>query len=190
MPNACPICSGTHEHAHSAVWTAPDGRVPKGSTPYGELFEAWAREAPPARDPADRAGHPEAQCGLHLGGPLGGQPEFQLEARLQADRAAVVELFSLLLQNAPEVLPPHWAAVADVVTAHRRFWVYPSPQAGLVDDDDALPFLPYVDRERLLAEWTALLGHARVVQSSAQVCQSFAVVQGDPLEGVGLQPYV
>ena len=60
-----------------------------------------------------------------------------LRARLDAHGKAVVELFCLLVENSPEVLPPEWAAVADVIPAeewpllleHAR-WVYECQRSG------------------------------------------------------------
>jgi len=49
-----------------------------------------------------------------------------LQARVDAHSLAVMELFCLLVENAPEVLPAEWSTVADVLASEERLWVYPA----------------------------------------------------------------
>lgn len=92
------------------------------------------------------------------------QQEIQLlRARLEAQTSANVELFSLLMEHAAEVLPEEWSTVADLIAAEERFWVYPSATVGQIEDGPPEAFMPYLSRRRLRAEWPQLLEHARIV---------------------------
>lgn len=86
-----------------------------------------------------------------------------LRARLEAQTSVNVELFSLLMEHAAEVLPEEWSTVADVIAAEERFWVYPSATVGQIEDEPPEAFMPYLSRRRLRAEWPQLLEHARRV---------------------------
>lgn len=86
-----------------------------------------------------------------------------LHMRLDAHSSAVMELFCLLVENAPETLPAEWATVADVIAAEERLWVYPTVTVGQIEDGCVDVFTPYLNRKRLAAEWSRLLEHARRV---------------------------
>lgn len=86
-----------------------------------------------------------------------------LRARLDASGKAVVELFCLLVENSPEVLPPEWSAVADVIAAEERLWVYPKATVGQIEEEPPDAFMPFLNRKRLAEEWPRLLEHARRV---------------------------
>lgn len=86
-----------------------------------------------------------------------------LRARLDAHGKAVVELFCLLVENSPEVLPPEWAAVADVIASEERLWVYPRATVGQIEEEPPEAFMPFLNRKRLADEWPQLLEHARRV---------------------------
>ena len=86
-----------------------------------------------------------------------------LRARLDAHGKAVVELFCLLVENSPEVLPPEWAAVADVIASEERLWVYPRATVGQIEEEPPEAFMPFLNRKRLAKEWPRLLEHARRV---------------------------
>lgn len=86
-----------------------------------------------------------------------------LRSRLEAHSSAVVELFCLLVENAPEVLPPEWSTVADVIASEERLWVYPTVTVGQFEEGHVDAFTPYLNRKRLAAEWARLLEHARRV---------------------------
>ncbi|MFN9708390.1 MAG: hypothetical protein ACK53K_03875 [Burkholderiales bacterium] len=86
-----------------------------------------------------------------------------LRARLEAQTSANVELFSLLMEHAAEVLPEEWSTVADVIAAEERFWVYPSATVGQIEEEPPEAFMPYLSRRRLRAEWPQLLEHAQRV---------------------------
>lgn len=86
-----------------------------------------------------------------------------LRARLEAQTTANIELFSLLVEHAAEVLPEDWSAVADVIASEEKFWVYPSASAGQIEDETLEAFIPFLSRHRLRAEWPELLEHARKI---------------------------
>lgn len=86
-----------------------------------------------------------------------------LRARLDAHGEAVVELFCLLAEHAPEVLPPRWATVVDVIAAEERLWVYPSATVAQIEEEAAEAFMPFLNRKRIAEEWPHLLEHARRV---------------------------
>lgn len=86
-----------------------------------------------------------------------------LRARIDVHDAAVIELFCLLTEHAPEVLPARWATVADVVLAEERLWVYPPATLGQLEDEGVMAFMPHLDRPKIAAEWHVLLEHARRV---------------------------
>ena len=86
-----------------------------------------------------------------------------LRARIDVHDADVIELFCLLVEHAPEVLPAQWATVADVVLAEERLWVYPPATVGQLEDEGVMAFTPYLDRPKIAAEWHVLLEHARRV---------------------------
>lgn len=86
-----------------------------------------------------------------------------LRARLDAHGEAVVELFCLLAEHAPEVLPPRWATVADVIAAEERLWVYPSATVAQIEEETPEVFMPFLNRKRIAEEWPQLLEHARRV---------------------------
>lgn len=86
-----------------------------------------------------------------------------LRARLDAHGEAVVELFCLLAEHAPEVLPPRWATVADVIAAEERLWVYPRATVAQIEEEAAEAFMPFLNRKRIAEEWPQLLEHARRV---------------------------
>ena len=83
-----------------------------------------------------------------------------MKARLDASIAGTVELFCLLAENSPELLPGPWATIADVIVSEERLWVYPCPTVGEVEDGHLEAFTPYLNRTRLAAEWPRLLEHA------------------------------
>ncbi|MFN9709625.1 MAG: hypothetical protein ACK53K_07915 [Burkholderiales bacterium] len=91
-----------------------------------------------------------------------------LRARLDAHGKAVVELFCLLVENSPEVLPPEWAAVADVIAAEERLWVYPKATVAQIEEEPPEAFMPFLNRKRLAEEWPRLLEHARRVYECQQ----------------------
>lgn len=85
-----------------------------------------------------------------------------LQTRLAAHNSSVIELFCLLLENAPEALPYEWTAVADVIATEQRFWVYPTTTVGQFEEGCVADvFMPYLNRKQLTAEWARLLEHAR-----------------------------
>lgn len=86
-----------------------------------------------------------------------------LRARIEVHDAGVIELFCLLAEHAPEVLPAQWATVADVVLAEERLWVYPPATVGQLEDEGVMAFTPYLNRSQIAAEWHVLLEHARRV---------------------------
>lgn len=86
-------------------------------------------------------------------------------AQLKASRFATVELFCLLAQNAPEVLPPSWALVYDMLVAEERFWVYPRMTLADIEEGACDAFTPYLDRSKLASEWQDLLAHVGQVLS-------------------------
>jgi hypothetical protein len=114
---------------------------------------------------------PEAKVGAFFDARICEQARFEalsadlllLRNRLDAQGEAVVELFCLLVENAPEVLPPEWATVADVIAAEERLWVYPSATLAEIEEEPSCAFMPYLNRKRLRAEWSHLLEHARRV---------------------------
>lgn len=86
----------------------------------------------------------------------------------------MVELFCLLAENSPEVLPPTWATVADVIAAEEKFWVYPKATVAQIEEEAPEAFMPFLNRKRLIAEWPQLLEHARKVHE----CRESARVNG------------
>lgn len=83
-----------------------------------------------------------------------------MKARLDSSISGTVELFCLLAENSPELLPGPWATVADVIASEERLWVYPCPTVGEIEDGHLEAFTPYLNRTRLAAEWPRLLEHA------------------------------
>lgn len=114
--------------------------------------------------------HPE-QIGAFFEARISEQARFKalanelelLRSHLDAHGKAVVELFCLLVENSPEVLPPEWAAVADVVAAEERLWVYPRATVAQIEEEPPAAFMPFLNRKRLAEEWPRLLEHARRV---------------------------
>lgn len=96
-----------------------------------------------------------------------------LRARLDAHGKAVVELFCLLVENSPEVLPPTWATVADVIAAEERMWVYPRATVGQIEEEPPEAFMPFLNRKRVAEEWPRLLEHARRVFECQQTGARF-----------------
>lgn len=88
-----------------------------------------------------------------------------MKSRLESSIAGTVELFCLLAEHSPELLPGPWATVADVIASEERLWVYPCPTVGEVDDGHSEAFVPYLNRTRLAAEWPRLLEHASRVHA-------------------------
>lgn len=87
-----------------------------------------------------------------------------LQTRLAAHNSSVIELFCLLVENAPGVIPCEWTAVADVIATEKRFWVYPTTTVGQFEEGCVTDvFMPYLNRKQLTAEWARLLEHARRV---------------------------
>jgi hypothetical protein len=84
-----------------------------------------------------------------------------LRARLDAHGKAVVELFCLLVENSAEVLPPEWAAVADVISAEERLWVYPRATVGQIEEEPPEAFMPFLNRKRLAEEWPPRVRHQK-----------------------------
>lgn len=91
-----------------------------------------------------------------------------LRARIDVHDAAVIELFCLLAEHAPEVLPVQWATVADVIASEERLWVYPPATVGQLEDEGVMAFTPYLDRHKIASEWHVLLEHARRVNECRQ----------------------
>jgi hypothetical protein len=89
-----------------------------------------------------------------------------LRAQLEASERAVVELFAGLAQAAPEMLPPQWALVYDILAAEERLWVYPKMTLGEIEEGTFDAFTPYLDRCKLLSEWHSLLEHAQSLLAS------------------------
>ena len=98
-----------------------------------------------------------------------------LAAQLKASQMASVELFCLLAQHAPEVLPASWALVYDIVASEERFWVYPKLTLGQIEDGDDEAFTPYLSRSRLANEWQALLAHVQRVACAQQSAKEHAL---------------
>jgi hypothetical protein len=86
-----------------------------------------------------------------------------LRAQLASTELAVVELFSLLAENMPEVLPTPWALVYDMLAAEERFWVYPQMTVADIEEGTFDSFTPYLNRQKLASEWRCLLDHTQKV---------------------------
>lgn len=117
-----------------------------------ELFDSWL---PVESGPFALASIAAAGAQMHH------QVELAtMRAALKARELATIELFCLLAQNAPEALPPTWAGVYDLLCAEERFWVYPKVTLAEIEDGLADGFTPYLNRQRVGAEWEDLLSHA------------------------------
>lgn len=57
-----------------------------------------------------------------------------LNAQLRASQLANAELFCLLAQSAPEVLPAAWSRMLDLVAADHRLWVCQEMTVGELED--------------------------------------------------------
>lgn len=88
-----------------------------------------------------------------------------MKARLESSVAGTVELFCLLAEHSPEMLPGAWATVADVIASEERLWVYPKVTVSAVEDGSPDAFMPHLNRAKLASEWPRLLEHARRVQA-------------------------
>lgn len=88
-----------------------------------------------------------------------------LELERDALEYSVIELFTLLAQVAPEMLPEAWAVLFDVIAAETKYWVYPCSTAAYVHNSYE-PFMPYLNRDRLAADWEILLDHVEKVHAA------------------------
>jgi hypothetical protein len=98
------------------------------------------------------------------------------KASLDANVLALVELFALLVESAPEMLRARWAALLDIIAAEERFWVFSTATLGEIEEGLAEPFPPYLNRRKLAAEWTGLLEHAERVGAAQKSGERHALV--------------
>lgn len=91
-----------------------------------------------------------------------------LRAQLHAGVQATVELFCAIARHAPEHLPGLWGAVYEMVASEERYWVYPKVTLGNIEDgmDDA--FAPYLNRDKVAAEWETLIAHVQRVVAAQE----------------------
>lgn len=83
-----------------------------------------------------------------------------LTAKVDSLRASVVELFLLLVEIAPELLPPKWAAIHDALLANEAMWVYPRATLGDYEEGNPTDSAPFINRRRVAAEWNELVKSA------------------------------
>lgn len=98
-----------------------------------------------------------------------------LTAQLRARELAVIELFAVLCRHSPELLPPAWGALYDLICAEERFWIFPRVTVGALEDGDADMFAPYLDVKKIKDEWENLLEHARKVISTRRSGQCLSL---------------
>jgi len=91
-----------------------------------------------------------------------------LRAQLASTELAVVELFCLLAENTPELLPALWGLVYDVLVAEERFWVYPRMTVADIEEGTLQGFTPYLNRQKLAGEWRCLLDHTQKVLAAQE----------------------
>lgn len=127
----------------------PTGRVPQSEQARGDGAKSSARES--------------------FGAPV----DFtELRQRTAACERSVVQLFALIAQHCPEVLPGVWAALYDVIAAEERLWVYPTMTVGEYEDG-VEPTAPYLSRPRLLREWPHLVEHAHRVHAARETAERY-----------------
>jgi hypothetical protein len=89
-----------------------------------------------------------------------------MQARVDAGSMATIELFALLAENAPEMLPAPWSTLMDIIAAEERLWVYPTATVAEIEEGLGAPHVPYLNRAKLASEWHCLLEHAQRVSEA------------------------
>jgi hypothetical protein len=84
-----------------------------------------------------------------------------LAAKLEGMRANCIELFLLLVEIAPELLPRHWSQVHEALVADERYWVHPKATLGDLEQGHFSVSTPFINRRRVRDGWDELLERAR-----------------------------
>lgn len=90
------------------------------------------------------------------------------------------ELFCLLVENSPEVLPPEWAAVADVIASEERLWVYPRATVAQREEEPPEAFMPFLNRKRLAEEWPPVCWSMPAGSTSASAPAPATATKAEP----------
>lgn len=81
-----------------------------------------------------------------------------LAARLNAMRVNVADLFLVLAEAAPELLPDAWQPVHEALVANKRFWVFPDATLGDIEEGNPNALMsPFINRPRVIREWDTLV---------------------------------
>lgn len=84
-----------------------------------------------------------------------------LAARLEAMRTNVADLFLVLAQAAPELLPEAWQPVHESLVGNERYWVCPQATVGDVEEGNPEARVPpFINRPRVIREWDSLVAQA------------------------------